>query len=198
MAELDLGKVKATDAELEALILAQTGGVKFGKDEDGNPGYYKYDESAGADTFVPFSSGGGGGELILPDYIYSSTVTNVTSSVAHKYFYNNAGKYNKLRLVGYIAAKSNNASYTGQSGGLYFGGYAVNEDGSKGASKSVSIATAQARSTSYTIVNFDVEINYDEFWFPNSNLTTAPGIKQSNSGNYGTVEVKINQLILSK
>jgi len=43
---------------LETLILKQTGGVKFGKDADGNPGYYKYDESAGADTLVPFSSGG--------------------------------------------------------------------------------------------------------------------------------------------
>ena len=32
------------------------GGISFGIDSQGNYGYYKYDETAGADTLVPFSS----------------------------------------------------------------------------------------------------------------------------------------------
>ncbi len=63
MAELDLGKVTKTDSEINALISAYNGGVRFGKDSDGKPGYIVADPDTGADTVIPFSSGGGGGSL---------------------------------------------------------------------------------------------------------------------------------------
>ncbi len=56
--EANLGKVRLTEEEMRALVERHTGGVRLGVDEEGNYGYYKYDEEAGADTLVPFKSGG--------------------------------------------------------------------------------------------------------------------------------------------
>lgn len=53
MPELDLGKVKMTDEELSEKILEVNGGIRFGKDADGNPGIIVTDET-GADTVNPF------------------------------------------------------------------------------------------------------------------------------------------------
>lgn len=53
MPELDLGKVKMTDAELEEKIIEVNGGIRLGKDADGNPGIIATDEN-GADTVTPF------------------------------------------------------------------------------------------------------------------------------------------------
>ena len=61
MAELDLGKVTKTDEEINTLISIYNGGVRFGKDSDGKPGYIVADPDTGADTVIPFSSGGSGG-----------------------------------------------------------------------------------------------------------------------------------------
>ncbi len=58
MAQVDLGKVRMTDAELSEKIIQTNGGVRFGKDADGKPGYVVTDAETGADTVVPFSSGG--------------------------------------------------------------------------------------------------------------------------------------------
>ncbi|MBD5550485.1 MAG: hypothetical protein HDQ96_04815 [Lachnospiraceae bacterium] len=70
MAEADLGKVKLTDAELSEKIIEVNGGVKLGKDADGNPGYVVKDDETGADTVIPFSSGGGSaGELPIESFI---------------------------------------------------------------------------------------------------------------------------------
>lgn len=53
MAEADLGKVRLTDEELTEKVIAVNGGVRLGKDADGNPGYITTDET-GADTVIPF------------------------------------------------------------------------------------------------------------------------------------------------
>lgn len=53
MAQADLGKVRLTDEELSEKIVEVNGGVRFGKDADGNPGFITTDET-GADTVVPF------------------------------------------------------------------------------------------------------------------------------------------------
>ena len=53
MPELDLGKVKMTDAELKEKIIEVNGGIRLGKDTDGNPGIITTDEN-GADTVTPF------------------------------------------------------------------------------------------------------------------------------------------------
>ena len=60
MAQADLGKVRLTDAELSEKIIQVNGGVRFGKDADGKPGYVVTDAETGADTVIPFRSGGGG------------------------------------------------------------------------------------------------------------------------------------------
>lgn len=73
MAELDLGKVTKTDSEINALISAYNGGVRFGKDSDGKPGYIVADPDTGADTVIPFSSGGGGGSLSEIEVIGNSS-----------------------------------------------------------------------------------------------------------------------------
>lgn len=53
MVSIDLGQVRLTDEELTEKIVETNGGVKFGKDADGNPGFITTDET-GADTVVPF------------------------------------------------------------------------------------------------------------------------------------------------
>ncbi|MDE6975010.1 MAG: hypothetical protein K2P38_18270 [Lachnospiraceae bacterium] len=53
MADADLGKVRLTNEELEKKVIAINGGVRLGKDADGNPGYIATDET-GADTVIPF------------------------------------------------------------------------------------------------------------------------------------------------
>lgn len=59
MAQLDLGKVRLTDTELSDKIIQVNGGVRFGKDADGKPGYVVTDAETGADTVIPFKSSGG-------------------------------------------------------------------------------------------------------------------------------------------
>lgn len=54
MAEADLGKVRLTDEELEEKIVGVNGGVRLGKDAEGNPGYVVVDAETGAVTVLPF------------------------------------------------------------------------------------------------------------------------------------------------
>lgn len=62
------------------------GGVKLGVDENGNPGYYKYDESAGADTLVLFEGGNG---LKIKEWVvtanggYEYNAESQTYSIVH-------------------------------------------------------------------------------------------------------------------
>lgn len=53
MAQADLGKVRLTDAELTEKIVEVNGGIRLGKDADGNPGIITSDED-GADSVLPF------------------------------------------------------------------------------------------------------------------------------------------------
>lgn len=92
MAELDLGRVTKTDSEINALISAYNGGVRFGKDSDGKPGYIVADPDTGADTVIPFSSGGGGGSLSEIEVIgNSSGYWSSSSTTYHLYAGNTSG-----------------------------------------------------------------------------------------------------------
>ncbi len=92
MAQTDLGKVRLTDEELSEKITQVNGGVRFGKDADGKPGYVVTDAETGADTVIPFSSGGGGiGSIEVLTYVYStststpiSTTVNITMQKGYK------------------------------------------------------------------------------------------------------------------
>lgn len=53
MAQADLGKVRMTEEEFATNVILVNGGVRLGKDADGNPGYIATDET-GADTVIPF------------------------------------------------------------------------------------------------------------------------------------------------
>ena len=103
MAELDLGKVTKTDDEINTLISIYNGGVRFGKDSDGKPGYIVADPDTGADTVIPFSSGGSGGgslsgiEVIdnssgywsnsaTTYHIYAGSTSGVQITKDYKYF----------------------------------------------------------------------------------------------------------------
>lgn len=96
MAELDLGKVTKTDDEINALISAYNGGVKLGKDSDGNPGYVVTDPETGADTVIPFSSGGGGGSLSEIEVIGNSSGYWSNSSTSYQM---NAGATTGVELT---------------------------------------------------------------------------------------------------
>lgn len=91
MSEVDLGKVKMTDAEILELILQQNGGVKLGKDADGNPGYVVTDAETGADTVIPFNSGAGGisGNVkqlkYVGTYVTNMPLTNVDITLDDDY-----------------------------------------------------------------------------------------------------------------
>lgn len=102
MTELDLGKVTKTDDEINSLISIYNGGVRFGKDSDGKPGYIVADPDTGADTVIPFSSGGGGGSLseieVIANgsgywsnsattyHIYAGSTSGVQLTKDYKYF----------------------------------------------------------------------------------------------------------------
>lgn len=73
MAQVDLGKVRLTDVELSEKIIQTNGGVRFGKDADGNPGYVVTDADTGADTVIPFKSGGSGGLPITGEICFANT-----------------------------------------------------------------------------------------------------------------------------
>lgn len=57
MAEIDLGQVRMADEELTDFILQLNGGVKLGRDANGQAGYVSTDET-GTDIVIPFSTGG--------------------------------------------------------------------------------------------------------------------------------------------
>lgn len=75
------------------------GGIRFGKDEEGNCGYYKYDEAAGADTFIPFSMSSG--ESYSGIDILSLTYLSTTSTVPYGNLHVNSvnKKYKKILFL---------------------------------------------------------------------------------------------------
>lgn len=91
MAELNLGKVRMTEAEIQELVKTYNGGMRLGTDENGNDGYYKYDEEEGADTFTPFKKSGSAGEgAVLSPYIhtvkYTGSICRTVASTLYSYF----------------------------------------------------------------------------------------------------------------
>ena len=88
MAQADLGKVRLTDAELSEKIIQVNGGIRFGKDAEGKPGYVVTDAETGADAVIPFKCGGSSG-IILPYIVnldfggtYIHFVNNGSSPIA--------------------------------------------------------------------------------------------------------------------
>lgn len=79
MAQMDLGKVRLTDAELSEKIIHVNGGVRLGKDADGKPGYVVTDAETGADTVIPFS--GADADIGKFEVITCSGSTSTSTSI---------------------------------------------------------------------------------------------------------------------
>ncbi|WP_286080615.1 hypothetical protein [Parablautia intestinalis] len=87
MVEVDLGKVMLTEGELLEKIIQANGGVKLGKDADGNAGYVVTDAVTGADTVIPFKLGGGSieGVEFLGNLTGGASTTKIQVKLEKKY-----------------------------------------------------------------------------------------------------------------
>lgn len=162
------------------------GGVKLGVDENGNPGYYKYDESAGADTLVPFKYEKGTEFWDLRGLHWSHTSYPPASS--DTYICYNKGKLKKIKVIGNLKGwvRSSGSKVNVRFG---FKGYLKDGEGNRLIDqKEVSIASLIniAYSDGKQTVDFEKEIDISDVWFPNSDETDyAPCFSIYVSGLYG-------------
>jgi len=158
-AEANLGRVRVTEDEIKKIkdeVSSALGGLKFGYTEDGKPGYVVTDE-AGADTVVPFSSGGGGKlsfatfELAYGMMIYSGH---------YSYLQINASEYKKISYSGgAVHAAVTNATYTRIG---YFKIFGYKDDGTQVLLFSKS--TGSTKATNGITVNLDAtEIDITDY-----------------------------------
>ena len=135
MAEVDLGKVRMTDAELSEKIIQTNGGVRFGKDAAGKPGYVVADAETGADTVIPFSKGGGGG-LPSGTISFGGSVIHAVGGGANYFFHDffepiELSKITKIKTLSTIKNWSRLSSYStnGLTRRLYISIHLVRNDG---------------------------------------------------------------------
>lgn len=187
-AEADLGKVRLTDAELTEKIIGVNGGVRLGKDADGNPGYVVTDAETGADTVIPFSKGGGGSlsEIEFPFYnmgitqpMYYVTPNTVVLRLTKTF------PMKKIVVSGVIGGKTSSTSYTRSVSGR-FTFYNKNEDGSMGTSETITLGTLTVSGTSIKTVTFnEVVIDLESIYFEDAvDSTNNPQFLLSLGGSY--------------
>ncbi|MDE5910262.1 MAG: hypothetical protein K2H52_16220 [Lachnospiraceae bacterium] len=70
------------------------GGIRFGRDADGNPGYYKHDEEAGADTVIPFNIGSEDGIKEI-DIIFGSNYSSSSNAASVSNYFGTSELNNK-------------------------------------------------------------------------------------------------------
>ncbi len=185
--------VSESGVSLETLIFRQTGGVKFGKDADGNPGYYKYDESAGADTLVPFSSGGMPAEIVFPGVI-SFGESNGSATYSFFYLNDQTFKFKKIRITGSVRGRAT-SSGKATSVTLNFAYYKKNEDGTRGSSQKVQLAYVYANTASKSVPFEPVEIDLENVYFDETSLLGSNPSLQLYINSYGAGSATISELI---
>lgn len=137
--EVNLGKVRLTEEEMRALVENHTGGVRLGKDEEGNYGYYKYDEEAGADTLVPFKAGGAGSVKLRQYGAATQTGTSFASAGARILLHiQNPEKVKRIVANGSISAGNTSSTEGVKNIQLVLGGTQ-----NTGGSKRVTLASVQ-------------------------------------------------------
>lgn len=146
MAELNLGKVRMTEAEIQELVKNYNGGMRLGTDENGNDGYYKYDEEEGADTFTPFKKSGGAGDgAVSSPYIhmvkFTGTLCNTVASTLYSYFPIKKVKGLTLKTM---SLKIRDYTSSASHGYMYFEIYGVKD----GSVKRITSYSASASGTS--------------------------------------------------
>lgn len=197
MAEINLGKVKLTETEMQELVREYNGGLRFGTDENGNDGYFKYDEEAGADTFHPFKKGGGGGDGAISSPLihainfsgcYCSTYTNNLIS----YFpIQNVTRLvlKKLRLeIRRLASSAANKA-------ILFYVYGYKKDGTTYLqtiySNSVSTSAAASSTAMAERIVEDEEIDLSEYEKIEKICVQIPGASATSYTYYYTVEAEL-------
>lgn len=164
MAEVNLGKVKMTESEMQDLIRECNGGFRFGTDENGNDGYYKYDEEAGADTFVPFKKGGSAGsEAIASPYTHVVKFEGAHCSVIKTDLYSYFPVKNVTKLLlKTLKLRAKKMTSTASSSSFTFEILGEKKDGSNSVIKSYSVYTTS--NTSYaTTTAEEVEFDLGEY-----------------------------------
>ncbi len=160
--EVNLGKVRLTEEEMRALVENHTGGVRLGKDEEGNYGYYKYDEEAGADTLVPFKAGGAG-SVKLRQY-GAATQTGASFASAGGRIQLHIQNPEKVKRI--VANGSLSAGNTSSTGGVQNVQLVLRGTQHTGESKSVDLAIVQTYNKSISIASTalkNVEIDLSAF-----------------------------------
>ena len=160
--EVNLGKVRLTEEEMRALVERHTGGVRLGKDEEGNYGYYKYDEEAGADTLVPFKAGGAGSVKLRQYGAATQTGTSFASAGGRIQLHiQNPEKVKRI-----VANGSFSAGNTSSTGGVQNVQLVLRGTQHTGESKSVDLAIVQTYNKSISIASTalkNVEIDLSAF-----------------------------------
>lgn len=168
MVEMDLGQVRQEETNVQELIdqsfLENMNGAKIMQDAEGNWGLL----TPGADTVTPFSSGGGGSlsEIEFPfttigitQFMYYATTNTIIFRLTKTF------PMKKIVVSGMVLGKTTSTSYPRTVSGN-FNYYEKNADGSKGASKTITLGTVSASGTSVKTAAFnDVEINLETVYF---------------------------------
>ncbi|GFI02305.1 hypothetical protein IMSAGC005_01133 [Lachnospiraceae bacterium] len=105
-----LTEVPETYVTASSLNESYLGGIRFGRDADGNPGYYKHDEEAGADTVIPFNIGSEDGIKEIDIIFGGNSSSSSNASSVSNYFGTSAltnKEYKNLLALGiYTRANS--------------------------------------------------------------------------------------------
>ena len=164
MAEANLGKVMMTEAEMQDFVRKCNGGLKLGTDENGNDGYYKFDEEAGADTFVPFKKGGSAGTgAVASPYTHEVKFAGSHCSTITTNLYSYFPVKNVTKLIlKTLTLRAEKLTSTASSSTIYFEIYGKKKDGTVSAIKSYSVYTTSNTSYASTTAA-EVEIELDEY-----------------------------------
>lgn len=179
------------------LITNQTNGLQFAQDAEGNWGYI----APGADTVTPFkkdSSGGTPQEIVFPacnisqEFTYSSTNNFDVLRINNITF-----KWKKIKISGTLYGRVSNSSYTRTISAL-FGYYKKNDDGTRGAWTTVSLASLTTHTTSATALLFnDIEIDLENAYYVENDMNGSynPVVRLSLNGTYAAGRILIRSLI---
>lgn len=188
MPEIDLGQVRPGEEEFQKLIdesfKENMSGAKIAQDAEGNWGLL----APGADTVVPFSKGGGGSlsEIEFPfttigitQFMYYVTTNTIIFRITRTF------PMKKIVVSGTVMGKTTSTSYSRMVSGE-FQYYEKNADGSKGASKTITLASVSASGTSVRTAAFnDVEIDLETVYFEDAvNSANNPQFYLRLSGSY--------------
>ena len=198
--DVELNNAMKEMVTTEKLDNQYLGGIRLGKDESGNPGYYKYDEEAGADTLVPFSKGGGGsGEFYYPfcPVGYAITATSYQRRLSIR---NNNNEFQKIKIKGEVIIRATSTTAASRNITPGFSYYTKNADGSRGAMKTINLCDPLYTSgITDSHKSFEKEISLENVWFSNANDSYYCGVDAVlNSTGSCEASLRVTEIIFYK